>query len=64
MKTEKKDPKLYKVSGFYVKDFFLIATDEEQAGQEAKRALSFRVTECKVEDTGWFSGTFKQLFGR
>jgi len=58
------DLKLFKISGFFVKDFYLIATDEEQAGQEARRALLFRVTECKVEETGCESDLWKQLFGR
>jgi len=63
--TQKADDlKLFKVSGFYVKDFYLIAKDEEQAGQEARQALSFRVTECKVEETGWKPDFWKQLFGR
>jgi len=57
------DLKLFKVSGFFVKDFYLIATDEEQAGQEARRALSFRITECEVEETDLKASFWKQLFG-
>jgi hypothetical protein len=64
MKSEKKEPKLFKVSGMYVKDFYLVAHDEEEAAQDAKRGLAFRVTECKLEETGWFPGLWKQLRGK
>jgi len=57
------DLKLFKISGFFVKDFYLIATDEEQAGQEARRALSFRITECKADETDLKASFWKQLFG-
>jgi hypothetical protein len=56
--------KLFKVSGFYVKDFYLLAIDEEQAGQEARGALTFRITECKVEELDCKIGFWKRLFGR
>ncbi len=65
MKTEKKEPILFKVTGFYVRDFYLAAYTSDEAAQEAKKLLlTFRVSECSVEETSWYSSFKKQLLGK
>jgi len=64
MANKADDLKLFKVSGFYVKDFYLIAKDEEEATQEARGALTFKIVECEVDKTGQMPRFWKRLFGR
>ncbi len=42
--------KLYKVQGFFVTEFYLLASSLEKAQREAQEALTFRVEECSVEE--------------
>jgi len=58
------DLKLFKVSGFFVKDFYLLAKDGEEATQEARGALAFKIVECEVDETGQSPSFWKRLFGR
>lgn len=42
--------KLYKVKGFFIHDFYLLASSQEQAEKEARKALTFRVEVCPLEE--------------
>jgi hypothetical protein len=62
MKSEKKELKLFKVSGAYVRDFYLVGYTQDEVAQEARKILqTFRVSECSIEETSWFSSFKKQL---
>jgi len=42
--------KLYRVTGFFISEFYLLASSQEKAEEEVKEALTFQVEECTVED--------------
>jgi hypothetical protein len=47
--------KLYRVTGFFISEFYLLASSQENAEEEvkealAKEALALRVEECKFND--------------
>jgi len=47
--------KLYRVTGFFISEFYLLASSQEQAEEEVKAALAneafaLRVEECKCND--------------
>jgi len=42
--------KLYRVTGFFISEFYLLAASQEKAEEEVKEALTFQVEECTVED--------------
>jgi len=39
---------LFKVTGFFVEEFYILAENEQEAEEKAKRLLTFQVEECKV----------------
>jgi len=43
--------KLYRVTGFFVSEFYLLASSQENAEEEVKAALTiYQIEECTVSD--------------
>jgi len=42
--------KLYRVKGFFVTEFYLLASSQEKATEEARNALTFTVEECGMQE--------------
>jgi len=42
--------KLYRVKGFFVSEFYLLAESPEQAEARAKKSLTFTVEECDMQE--------------
>ena len=43
--------KLYQVTGFFIAEFYLLASSQEKAEEEVKAALTiYQVEECKFND--------------
>ena len=62
MKPEQQELKLFKVTGGYIRDFYLVGRDANEVAHDARKILGiFRITECPVEDNGWFAGFKRQL---
>jgi len=43
--------RLYRVTGFFISEFYLLASNQENAEEEVKKALTFhQVEECPFND--------------
>jgi len=42
--------KLYRVTGFFISEFYLLALSQENAEEEVKKALTFQIEECTLSD--------------